>query len=87
MYVPNYYLAQRLAEQRMRDCQRKAEMRRMLQQAGVDQQGWLAFHVCKLLSGLGWLLVALGRRLERVARSPVVPSAALPRVSSVLPVR
>ncbi len=81
MYVPNYYLAQRLAEQRLRDCQRKAEMRHMLQRAGVDQRGWLGFHACKPLSGLGWLLVALGRRLERVARSPVAPSAGFPRVS------
>jgi len=87
MYVPNYYLAQRLAEQRLRDCQRKAEMRRMLQQAGVDQRGWLALGACKLLSGLGCLLVALGRWLERVARSPVAPSAGLPRVSSASPVR
>ena len=81
MYVPNYYLAQRLAEQRLRDCQRKAEMRRMLQQTSVDQRGWLALHACNLLSGLGCLLVALGRRLKRVATSPVAPSAGLPRVS------
>jgi hypothetical protein len=87
MYVPNYYLAQRLAEQRMRDCQRKAEMHCMLRQAGVDERGWLALGACKLLSGLGWLLVALGRWLERVARSPVAPSAGLPRVSSASPVR
>jgi len=87
MYVPNYYLAQRFAEQRLRDCQRKAEMHCMLRQAGVDQRGWLALGACKLLSGLGWLLVALGRWLERVARSPVAPSAGFPRVSSPSPVR
>jgi len=81
MQVPNYYLAQRLSEQRLQDCLRKAEKQRMLRSAGIDQRGWFALQGCRLLSGLGCLLVALGRRLERVARSPVAPPASLPKTS------
>jgi hypothetical protein len=81
MYLPNYYSSYLLAQQKVEDCAQRAERRRMLRQAGVDQRGWLALGACKLLSRVGCLLVALGRRLERAARPPMAPSARLPRVS------
>ena len=81
MHVPSYYLTQRLFEQRVRDCERKSESYRILQQAGVDHRGWLATGACALLSRLGCLLVALGRRLERTANSSVSSPARLPGAS------
>jgi len=78
---PCYYLAQKLCEQRIQDGLRKVKRHYMLEQAGVDQRGWFTFQACKLLSWLGCLMVAVGRRLERHAMPPVAPSAWLPRAS------
>ena len=65
MVFPNDYLMRYLAEERMRDGLRQAETRRLLRQAGNDRRGRPSRPVCRLLAGLGHLLVALGRRLER----------------------
>jgi hypothetical protein len=81
MQVPNYYLAQRLSEQRLQECTRQAEMRCLLERAGVDQRGWFHLQACRLASGLGCRLVALGRWLERVASPPVPSRARLPKAS------
>jgi hypothetical protein len=81
MQVPNYYLAQKLSEQRLQDCMRQSEVRSQLERAGVDQRGWFHIQACRLLSGLGCRLVALGRWLERVASPPVPSRAGLPRPS------
>jgi hypothetical protein len=81
MQVPNYYLAQRLSEQRLQECTRQAEMRCLLEREGVDQRGWFHFQACRLVSGLGCLLVAMGRWLERVASPPVASPAGLPKTS------
>jgi hypothetical protein len=83
MFVPNYYVAQRLTEQRLRDCLRLAEKRQLLRIAGLDQQGRPTLWICKLLSRLGRLLVLLGQRLERVAPSPVSSPVRLPKGSGV----
>ncbi len=71
MMFPNPDLYKRIAEERMRDCLRQAEVRRLLREAGIDQRGWMARQSCRLLCQLGHLLVALGRRLERYEASPV----------------
>jgi len=68
--LPNDYLAQRLHNDRLRTDVRRLEQERVLREAGVDRRGWVAFLTCKLLRGLGCLLVALGHRLQLVDPSP-----------------
>jgi hypothetical protein len=62
----NDYLAQRLHNHRLRNDTCRAERERVLREAGVDQRGWVAYLACKLLRGMGSLLVALGHRLQLV---------------------
>ena len=75
MMPPNPDVYREIAEQRMRDCLREVETRRLLHQAGIEQRGWMARLMCRLLGGLGHLLVALGQRLERYERTPMEPGA------------
>lgn len=78
MFVPNEYLTLKLAAQRSRECTERAERAYRLRQACVDQRGWIAMGLCRVVSALGCLLVALGKRLESVNS----PSVAAPRASS-----
>lgn len=61
----NYDMAKRLMEERVRAHQRKVEIRHLLQQIDGRRRGWFSCQACRLLSGLGDTLVALGRRLQQ----------------------
>ena len=78
MFVPNEYLTLKLAAQRSRECSERAERAYKLRQACIDQRGWIQMTLCKAVSAIGCLLVALGKRLESVNR----PSVAAPRASN-----
>lgn len=67
MIYPSVDVAQRVAEERLQDCLRKAETDRVLREAGIDRRGWASRLACELLCGLGHVLVALGQRLEAYA--------------------
>jgi len=81
MLVPNDYLALRLHNERLRTDVRRLERERVLREAGVDQRGWVTFLACKLLRGMGCLLVAVGRRLQLVDRSPATSPVRMAKVS------
>jgi len=78
MFVPNEYMTLKLAARSSRELSRRAECRSMLRRAGLDERGWIEFGFCKVVCALGRLLVALGKRLERVNG----PAVAAPRASS-----
>jgi len=78
MFVPNEYLTLKLAARTSRELSRRAERRNMLRRAGVDERSWIELGFCKAVCALGRLLVALGKRLERVNR----PAVVAPRASS-----
>jgi len=65
MLFLTYHEVMCIAEERLRDCLREAERRRLLRQAGMDERSWLSHRLCWSLSRLGHLLVVLGQRLER----------------------
>lgn len=73
MLLPNYDLAERTAREQVRSSLREAETYRLLRRAGLGQEGRVSYQVCRLLSGLGHLLVALGQRLERYEVSSAAP--------------
>jgi hypothetical protein len=82
MQVPNYYMAQRLHEAHEWECERKAARRLLLEQAGVDRRSWLEAKACAVLAKVGCLLVALGRKMERLAPAPASsPARRLPGAS------
>ena len=84
MILPHYDLVMWITEQQIKDNLQKAERRRMLRQAGLDQRGWMSLKACQLLYRLGCLLVALGQRLlERYERPPVAPPVKRQRASGV----
>lgn len=70
----NPFLAEAIERERMEEFRREAEKRRLLREAGVDTRLWLIRQICRLLNRLGYLLVVLGRRLERMATPPVAPT-------------
>ena len=81
MLFPNDYLAQRLHNDRLRNDVCRAETQRVLREAGIDQRGWVAFVLCRLLRGLGCLLVALGQRLQLVDGPPATSPVRMARAS------
>lgn len=81
MFFSEYEIARRMAEERIRDHLREAEIHRLLRQAGLDQRAWLPRQACRLLSRLGHLLVALGQRLERYEVPSGTSCRQLPRAS------
>jgi hypothetical protein len=74
MILPNAEMAKQVAEEQRRDLLREAETYRLLRQAEIGRPGWLSRQICWLLSGLGHVLVILGRRLERYEASPAASS-------------
>lgn len=66
IFRTNYYLAQQMMKVHTEEVLRRAEIRRLLREAGIDQRGWLSRQVHWLSCQLGRLLVALGQRLQRI---------------------
>ena len=81
MLFPNDYLVQRLHNDRLRNDVCRAETERVLREAGVDRRGWVAFLLCRLLRGLGCLLVALGHRMQVVDGPPAASPVRVAKVS------
>jgi hypothetical protein len=61
----NHYLAVRLADMRAEEALHRAEIRRLIREAGIVDRGWWSRQRCWLLCQLGRLLVAVGRRLKQ----------------------
>lgn len=78
MFVPSDYMVMQRVEQRSRELSQQAERRLMARRAGLDERGRIEKGLCRLVSALGCLLVAIGKRLEAVNR----PSLAAPRASN-----
>lgn len=85
MLFPSPDVAQRIMEERVRDCLRKAKTRRMLREAGIDQRSWLSRWACRLLACLGHLLVSLGQRLQRFEESSIPVSGHARSTSEAAP--
>jgi hypothetical protein len=75
--VPNYYLAQRLSEQRIEDNLRRAEKRRLSREAGVDSRSGRAVRLSKLASAVSSTLAKIGHRESPKVSPPVSSSAGL----------
>ena len=70
-YLPyDVYLNQQHEKQRLQVALQKAEMARLLREAGLDQRGGFSGLSGWLLSQLGHVLVMWGERLERCEASP-----------------
>jgi hypothetical protein len=69
----NYYLALRLAEMRVEDAIREAEVHRLMREAKTDPPGWLFQLAYWLLCQLGRLLVAMGCRLHKIGSPQTIP--------------
>lgn len=78
MLHTNTYEYEQIAQERLKDCLRRADVECVCQEAGIDQRGPTARFLCRGIAGLGRLLVALGRRLERYAHPMPLPRQ-LPR--------
>jgi hypothetical protein len=78
MFVPSEYLTLKLTAQRSRECTERAKRTYRLRKARIDQRGWIEMGLCRVVSAIGCLLVALGKRLESANR----PSVAAPRASN-----
>jgi len=75
MFFLSEDLMRRLMEERSRQILLEIEQREMLRQAQVDKGGGSYHSLCALLRGVGRLLVAIGRRLERYGRvGPASPA-------------
>ena len=66
---PNYYSAQQVYQEQMRDEQREIETWRLLRNSGLDRRGLLSHAACGLICGLGRLLVRTGEGLQRAVSS------------------
>jgi hypothetical protein len=64
MYYPSADVAQRVMQERVKDCVARTERRRALREAGISERFWLTRLACCLLTGLGDLLTGAGRRLH-----------------------
>ena len=74
MFYPHYDLVKRVAEMRVEDALHRAEVRRLLCEAGIDDRGWITRQGCWLLCQVGHGLVALGHRLEQYASASGLPA-------------
>ena len=73
MLHTNTYEYEQMAQERLKDCLRRADVDCVCQEAGIEQRGPIARLLCRGIAGLGRLLVALGQRLERFAPSMPLP--------------
>lgn len=73
MLHTNTYEYERMAQERLKDCLRRADVACVCQEAGIDQRGPAARLLCRGIAGLGRLLIALGHRLERYAPPMPLP--------------
>lgn len=73
MDFSDLYTAERLMEMRVKEALEQAEVRRLLREAGVRQQGFLQRQSRWLVSWIGCLLMALGQWLLNYALPQSAP--------------
>jgi hypothetical protein len=73
MQYITYDMAKAVVDMHTREAEARAELERMLEEAGVDRHGWLHWQGRRLLGGLGHRLVVWGRRLERYEVPQAIP--------------
>jgi hypothetical protein len=69
----NHYLAVRLTEMRIEEALHRAEVRRLIREAGIVDRGWWSRQRYWLLCQLGQMLVAVGRRLKQYGAAGTLP--------------
>jgi hypothetical protein len=74
--INSYYLDAMMAKEQRQDRLQAAQTKLLLEQAGVDQRGWLTRQMCGLVCGTGRLMIAVGERLICRATSPITASVA-----------
>jgi len=67
MFPDDLYVAESIMHQRVAERVSEARSRALARRLGAGGQGVLSRSGCRLLCRLGWLLIALGRRMERYA--------------------
>jgi len=84
-YYLDYNLDVIVATEQRQDRLQAAQTKLLLEQAGVDQRGWLTRQMCELVCGMGRLMIAVGQMLvlratgsitASVARQPMTESTA-----------
>ena len=70
MLQSELYISEEIMHKRLHERRQRLEMRR---RAAALRPGWLLSMACRLLCGLGSLLVALGERLKRLDLTHPVP--------------
>jgi hypothetical protein len=84
MYFWDPYTADRLREMHVNEALERAEVRRILREAGARQQGFLQRQSRWLLGRIGRLFVALGQRLLGCALPQAGPLAAPEKQESAI---
>lgn len=75
MLCPHLYASAALAEHRIKAIQNDREVHSAMRLVRANRRSWRVRSASALLSRLGHLLVAWGRRLERYELSSHTPSA------------
>jgi hypothetical protein len=72
----NYYLDVAMVAEQRGDRLQAAQTKLLLERAGVEQPGWVARQACRLVCGVGRMLVAVGERMIcRASDSLAAPTA------------
>jgi len=73
MHYINYSMAKAVADMYTREAEARAELERMLEEAGADRYGWLHWQGRRVLGSLGHRMVVWGKRLERYEVPRAIP--------------
>ena len=65
MLQSELYISEEIMHKRLHERRQGLEIRNLRKQAAALRPGWLPRQACRLLCGLGSLLVAIGERLKR----------------------
>jgi hypothetical protein len=71
MMYPNYYSAQNVYQEQMRDERREIEAWRLTREAGVKQRGVFLGAACAVICGAGRTLVRAGEAMQRAVETEV----------------
>ena len=72
--MSDYFLTERLMDQRVQEEQHLAELRCLAREARRAQPNWVSRQRCWLLCQLGRLLISLGRHLLEASLPQALPS-------------
>lgn len=71
MMYPNYYSAQNVYQEQMRDEQREIEAWRLMNEAGSKRRGVIAGTACAVICGAGRALVRTGEAMQHAVAAEV----------------